>query len=59
MGFKEYFLAQEFMLKGIRKILKNPVMPCLSKKGGAKDMEFWKAPKFQSLFRAGKSLIKS
>jgi hypothetical protein len=60
MGFKEYFLAQEFELKGVKAIMANPIIPCaIAKKGGAKNMKFWIAPKFQSPFRLGKSLIKS
>jgi len=59
MGFKEYFLAQEFELKPVKVIMANPIIPSIAKKGGAKNMKFWLAPKYQPLFRAGKSLIKS
>lgn len=65
MGFKEYFLANEFKLKGVLNPKDCPIVPtAIPKTGfrnsGANKMNIMAAVKpYKAIFRMGKSVLKS
>jgi hypothetical protein len=54
-------MAQEQQLRGVRELKSNPIIPPAITKTGfrANKAGFYKAPKYQPFFRAGKSSLKS
>ncbi len=64
MTFREFFIIQEFKLRGVKDLKANPVIPSeIPKTGfrnnGATKMKFWLPPKpYKPIFRMGKSFAK-
>jgi hypothetical protein len=64
MGFKEYFLAQEYKMRKVLDIKSNPIIPPPIPKtgfrpGGAAKMKVWQVAKpYKPLFRTSQSLLK-
>ncbi len=65
MGFKEYFLANEYKWRGVLDYKDNPIVPTSVPKtgfhnSGATKMRLWAPAKpYTPLFRMGKSQLKS
>ena len=65
MNFKEYFLANEFELRSVKKMMTNPIVPTEVPKSGLRSqigpssLSIWKPVKYKSPFRRGETTLKS